>query len=427
MKIVYKLHDSQHQAFSDDARFIVIAAGRRFGKTVLAIMKAIKVALEIPKANIWFVCPTYRQAEMIAWKMLFEMIPGQLIKNKNEVKLLVEIINGSEICLKGADNEDSLRGVSLDYCIMDEVSDMKKNVWQEIIRPMLTDRIGKAMFIGTPKGKNHFWELFIKGQRKEDGFSSYQFRTEDNPYISKSEIKEAKDQLSERVFNQEYLASFEDYTGLIWPEFESKNHVIDSFEIPKNWEKIGTIDPAVTGTTACLMSAIDENGTLFIFDEYYEQNKRANEVADAIKGKVETWYGDPAGKHKTISRNGILFSFFDEYSDNGIYLLSAQNDVSAGINRVAEFFKSGKIKIFKNCKNLVHEIERYHWSEERETSLGIMEPRPYKNMDHACDCLRYLVMSRFDASKLPKKDEVEFSESYFTRMEQQQYQHEEIY
>jgi len=80
---------------------------------------------------------------------------------------LIELINGSEICLKGADNEDSLRGVSLDYCIMDEVSDMKRNVWQEIIRPMLTDRIGKALFIGTPKGKNHFWELFIKGQRHE--------------------------------------------------------------------------------------------------------------------------------------------------------------------------------------------------------------------------------------------------------------------
>ena len=425
MKITYKLHDSQHQAFSDDARFIVIAAGRRFGKTVLAIMKAIKVALDVPKANIWFVCPTYRQAEMIAWKMLFEMIPIQLIKSKNEVKLLIELINGSEICLKGADNEDSLRGVSLDYCIMDEVSDMKRNVWQEIIRPMLTDRIGKALFIGTPKGKNHFWELFIKGQRKEGGFSSYQFKTEDNPYISRSEIKEAQEQLSERVFNQEYLASFEDYTGLIWPEFEQK-HVIEPFELPTNWETIGTLDPAVTGTTASLQACIDEDGKLFIFSEYYEQNKRADEVASAIKHKAQTWFGDPAGKHKAVSRNGVLFSLFDEYADNGLYLLPAQNEVNAGINRVAEYFKSGRIKIFKTCKNLVHELERYHWSEERETSLGIMEPKPYKAMDHLCDCLRYMVMAREEPSKAYKQPVKAFSVEDFERMERQQTQLEEV-
>ena len=425
MKIVYKLHASQHQAFSDDARFIVIAAGRRFGKTVLAIYKAIKVALDTPKANIWFVCPTYRQAEMIAWKMLFELIPSQLIRSKNEVKLLVELVNGSEICLKGADNEDSLRGVSLDYCIMDEVSDMKRNVWQEIIRPMLTDRIGKALFIGTPKGKNHFWELFIKGQKQEDGFSSYKFTTADNPYIPRSEIKEAQSQLSERVFNQEYLASFEDYTGLIYPEFNQKTHLIEPFNIPTHWETIGTLDPALTGTTASLMSAIDENGTLYIFEEYYQQNKRADEVASAIKQKAQTWYGDPAGKHKSINRNGVLFSFFDEYSDNGMYLLPAQNDL-AGINRVAEYFKSNRIKIFNHCKNLVYELERYHWSEERETNLGILEPKPYKSLDHLCDCLRYLVMAREEPSKLPKEPVKLFSVEHFERMEKQQYITEEL-
>lgn len=425
MKITYKLHDSQFLVFSDPARFIVVCAGRRFGKTVLAIYKAIQVALQMPKANIWMVSPTYRQSEMIAWKMLFELIPEQLIKSKNEVKLLLELINGSEICLKGADNEDSLRGVSLDYCILDEVSDMKRNVWQEIIRPMLTDRQGKALFIGTPKGKNHFWELFIKGQKKEDGFSSYKFTTEDNPYIPRSEIVEAKSQLSERVFNQEFLASFEDFTGLIWPEFEQAKHVIDAFEIPRHWERIGTLDPALTGTTASLQSAIDEDGTLFIFNEYYEQNKRADEVANAIKDKATTWYGDPAGKHKSISKNGILFSFFDEYSDNGMYLLPAQNDLS-GINRVAEFFKNGKIKIFRNCKNLINELERYHWSEDRETALGVMEPKPYKANDHLCDCLRYLVMSREEPSRRPEKEMKPFSESHFERMERQQYITEEF-
>lgn len=401
-----------------------MAAGRRFGKTVLAVTKIIKIAAQKKNMRIFYICPTYRQAEMIAWRMLIEMIPSKLILKKNEVKLEITLVNGSEIALKGADNEDSLRGVGLDFVVMDEFADMKTNVWQEIVRPMLTDTLGKALFIGTPKGKNHFWELFIRGEKKEGGFSSWRCTTADNPYIARSEIFDAEKQLSDRFFKQEYLASFEDYTGLIWPEF-TQDAIIEPFSLPTNWETIGVIDPAVTGTTASIQAAIDEDGKLFIFNEFYEQNKRANEVAESIRGRASTWYGDPAGKHKSVSRNGILFSLFDEYSDSGIHLIPAQNDVSGGINRVAQYFKSGKIKIFKHCKNLVHELERYHWSEERETALGIMEPKPYKALDHLCDCLRYLVMSREEPSKKFKEPLKPFSVEHMERMEKQQYQYEE--
>lgn len=425
MKISYKLHDLQFQIFNDPARFVVLAAGRRFGKTVLAMTKIIAAALKTPKSRVWYVAPTYRQAEMIAWKMLFEMIPSNLIKKKNEVKLEIILINDSEISLKGADNEDSLRGVALDLVILDEYASMKPNVWQEIIRPMLTDRQGIAFFIGTPKGKNHFWEIWIKGQRKENGFSSYRARTEDNPYIPRSEVKEAQSQLNERYFRQEYEASFEDYTGLIWPEFEQAIHVVKPFEIPSYYQRIAALDFAITGTTACLFCAVDENGSLIITGEYYEQNKRVSEVSEAIKGRSEVWYGDPAGKHRAFNRNGVMFSFFDEYSDHGIPLIPAQNDVTAGINRVAEYFKASKIKIFNTCKNLIEELERYHWSEERETQSGVLEPKPYKSFDHACDCLRYLVMSRQESSKPEPKKIVNYTESYFERMEQTQYEHEE--
>lgn len=395
MEIAYKLHDSQYQIFHDPARFVILAAGRRYGKTVLALTKAITKALEVKQARIWYVAPTYRQAKMIAWKMLFEMIPARLISKKNEVDLSIILINGSEISLKGADNEDSLRGVSLDGVIMDEYASMKANVWQEIIRPMLADRRGWALFIGTPKGKNHFWELWIKGQRKESGFSSYQMRTEDNPYIPRSEIKEAKAQLNDRYFRQEFEASFEDFTGLIWPEFEQKIHVVDPFDIPNWYETISALDVALSGTTAALNAAIDDDGNIFIVREYYEQNKRASEVSETIRGwKSGRWLIDPASKIKNVQRAGELYALYDEYSDYGIAAQPGENDVGAGINRVAEYFKTKKIKIFSTCKNLIYELERYHWSEERETVLGISRPQPYKHLDHACDALRYLVMSR---------------------------------
>ena len=339
---------------------------------------------------------------MIAWKMLQEMIPRNIIAKKNEVRLEITLINGSEISLRGADNEDSLRGVGLDFAVMDEFAMMKPNVWEEIIRPMLTDRQGKALFIGTPNGKNHFWRLFLKGQAKENGFSSYQFKTNNNPYIPRTEIKEAQEQINERFFRQEYEASFEDFTGLVWPEFDEKKHVIDSFEIPSWYEFLGAIDPAMTGTTAALMIAVDESGNLFIFNEFYEQNKRVSETSQVIKGKVPRWLIDPAAQAKTVNRNGQLYSLFDEFADNGIYPQPAENDVDAGINRVAEYFKASKIKIFRNCKNLIDELLKYHWSEERETASGILTPKPYKSYDHAVDCLRYLVMSRVNKSVVPK-------------------------
>lgn len=401
LEITFRLHDKQLQVFNDESRFVIIAAGRRFGKTILALSKIITLAIQT-KGRYWYIAPTYRQAEMIAWKILLRMIPEEIIKRKNEVKLEIELVNGSEIALKGSDNEDSLKGVGLQFCVMDEYAFMKANVWQEIVRPMLTDTRGKCLFIGTPKGKNHFYDLFIKGQRQEDGYSSYQFKTLDNPFIHSEEIADAKKQLNERYFKQEYEASFEDFTGIIWPEFKPSQHIIDPIFIPEYYEKLGSIDPAITGTTAVLFGAVDEDGVIYVTGEYYEQNKRVSEISESIKGKANVWYCDPAGNKKSISRNGTLFSFFDEFNDHGIHPINAQNEVNAGINRVAEYFKAGKIRIFNTCKNLISELEQYHWAESRETILGVSEPKPYKSYDHACDALRYMVMSRMTTEAVKK-------------------------
>src|SRR3990167_4314648 len=232
-----KLHENQWRVFSDSSRFIVLVAGRRFGKTILAITDLIASAWNNPKSRSWYISPTYRQSEMIAWKMLLDMIPKESIVKKDETRLELNLSNGSEIALKGADNEDALRGAGLNFVVLDEYAQIKANVWQEIVRPMLTDTKGRALFIGTPKGKNSLWELYIKGQRKEDGFSSYCFKTVDNPYVDPLEVVDAKKQMNERYFRQEYEASFEDYTGLIYPEFSQKMHVIEPIYIPKIYQR----------------------------------------------------------------------------------------------------------------------------------------------------------------------------------------------
>lgn len=413
LNISYKLHASQFQVFSDSSRFVILAAGRRFGKTILALIELLAVAFAKTKSRCWYIAPTYKQAETIAWKLLLDMIPHEAISKKNEVKLEIILVNGSEIALKGADNEDNLVGVGLNFVVLDEMSLIKPHVWEKIIRPMLTDTLGRAIFISTPRGKNHFWELWLKGQRHEDNYSSYQFKTCDNPFIKKSEIEEAKTQLSDQYFRQEYEANFEDYTGLIWPEFND-SCLIDSVKIEDWWEKFAVIDPAISGTTAVLFFVVDGDGRLYVYEEYYEQDKRVSEVCESVKTKSSKWFIDPAAKEKNVTKDGRLYSLYDEYADYGIHPLAANNEVDAGINRVAEYFKKGKIKITKSCRNLIHELERYHWSEEKETTLGVMKPKPYKSMDHACDCLRYAVMTRFQDSvrPVPKSKDKAFPLAY---------------
>ena len=295
LELEIELHPAQFRVHQNKARFRVLVAGRRFGKTILAVNELIEFALQ-SKFPCWYVAPTYRQAKMIAWDMLLAKIPKEIIEYKNEVDLEIKLIAGSPICLKGADNEDSLRGVGLGFVVLDEFAMMKPNVWPEIIRPMLTDTRGRALFIGTPKGKNSLWELWLKGRKHEGGFSSFCYKTLDNPFIDPEEISEAKNQLSERYFKQEYEASFEDYTGLIWPEFNYKQHVVEPYSLPSYCEKIGAIDPANTGTSAALFSSVDLNGTLVITGEYYEQNKRVSEVCESIKGYSEKLFIDHACK-----------------------------------------------------------------------------------------------------------------------------------
>lgn len=380
LKII-ELHERQHNILIDDSRFRVLVAGRRFGKTILALTEILKHAEQ--KSKIWYIAPTYKQAELIAWKMLQDMIPRELVSHKNEVKLQLDLINGSEISLKGADNEDSLRGVGLNFVVLDEYAMMKSSVWYTIVRPMLTDTKGKALFIGTPQGKNSLWEFYVKGQRGDDEFKSWCYRTIDNPYIDPEEVEKAKQELPDRQFKQEYEASFEDYVGLVYPEF-NKEHIIDPFYLPTSYPRVGAIDTAVTGTTGVLKAAIDEDGVLFIYYEYYEANKRVSEVAEAIKEDNVRWFIDPQAHEKQVTKHEKLSSLYDEYGDCGIHPTNAQKDVYAGINRVGELLKSGKIKIFSTCKNLIWELERYHWSEMSEGITGERKPLPYKKDDHLC-------------------------------------------
>ena len=199
----------QQEVFNDNTRFKVVAAGRRCGKSRLAAWTMIIRALQAEKCTVFYVAPTQGQARDIMWGLL-EELAFPILTGKHVNNMEMKLVNGSRICLKGADRPDTMRGVSLEYLVMDEYADMKKQVWEEILRPALADRKGDALFIGTPKGRNHFYDLFLYADKEEDeSYKAWHYTSYDNEKLDASEIDLAKKSMSSYAFRQEFMASFE--------------------------------------------------------------------------------------------------------------------------------------------------------------------------------------------------------------------------
>lgn len=210
------LHPAQLEIFHSEARFKVVAAGRRFGKSRLAAWILLIKALQSESKDVFYIGPTFQQSKDIMWAMLKELGDG-LITAAHENTAVLTLVNGRKIYLKGSDRPDTLRGVGLAYVVLDEYASMKPNVWEQIIRPTLADVRGGAMFIGTPAGKNHFYDVYQDAMELDD-WESFQFNSTDNPFIPDDEIEAARSSMSSMSFRQEFEASFETFTGGVFKE-----------------------------------------------------------------------------------------------------------------------------------------------------------------------------------------------------------------
>lgn len=220
-------------------RYVVVVAGRRLGKTTAAAARMARKAVNKKNAVIWYIAPTYRQAKDIMWEQLKALFPKAYLRGKpNETELSIRLINGSVLALKGADNPDSLRGPGLDDATFDEYADQKPKVW-DVVRPMLADksRQGTGLWLGTPRGFDHFYDLHQKGVDgiAQPGWASLRFTTLEGGRVSPEEIEAARNELDIRVFRQEFEASFEELFGRVyyaysddpWPNGNRDQHLLD--------------------------------------------------------------------------------------------------------------------------------------------------------------------------------------------------------
>jgi predicted phage terminase large subunit-like protein len=206
------LHPAQMEVYRCPKRFIVLAAGRRFGKSDLALKRALTSALDprnSKKKPVWVIAPVQPQAKAIYWRPLLELA-HPVVKSAHINDGIVELVNGVQIGIKGSDRPDTLRGLGLWDAVLDEFASMKPETWEEIIRPALSDVLGRALFIGTPYGRNHFHKLYMAAKSGLDpDWAAFHFTSADNPFLPAGEVEAAKRTMPTAVFRQEYMASFE--------------------------------------------------------------------------------------------------------------------------------------------------------------------------------------------------------------------------
>lgn len=230
--LTFPLHDAQLNIFDDEARYKVVAAGRRFGKSHLAavtlLLKAMQeknsAGYDITSKEVYYIAPTFEQAKKIMWPKLKDL--GKMIKDGGIIESTIEntavmtLVNGRRISIKGADRPDSLRGIGLSYVVLDEYAFMKPDVWAMIIRPSLADVEGEALFIGTPDGKNHFFDMFEYAKKHTPIWAAWQFDSLSNPTLNPNEIKQAieSSHMTAAAARQEFGASFSAGGGEMLPE-----------------------------------------------------------------------------------------------------------------------------------------------------------------------------------------------------------------
>jgi PBSX family phage terminase large subunit len=393
------LSNSQDIVAKNPARFRVVVAGRRFGKTHLSIRELCYHAKD-PGKDVWYVAPTYKMARQIVWRKLKNKLQDlNWVAKTNETELTITLVNGSVISLKGADNYDSLRGVGLDFIVLDEFADIDPEAWFETLRPTLSDKAGKALFIGTPKGiGNWAYEIYQNTQDDPTNWQSFSYTTLDGGQVPQEEIDQARKDLDERTFRQEYMGTFETFSGRIYYSFDRAHNVVKYQGNTPDVLYVGmdfNIDP-MSAVVATRMG-----DTLHIIDEVRIFSSNTQEVITELKqrfGKSKLWvYPDPAGNQRKTSAGGVtdvtLLSNAGFVVKAPRHHTPVRDRINAVNSRLCSSSGIRHLIIDPKCKYTIEGLERQTYKE------GSSQPDKDSGYDHMNDALGYMVDYLFPVRK----------------------------
>ena len=412
--MIVRLKDPQWKVFNCSARNRILVAGRRFGKTFLAGVELCRAAWG-PGRLAWYVAPTYRQAKRVAWKPLKELTRPYWATKPNETDLRIDLTSGGSIALRGADNPDSLRGNGLDFLVLDEYAQISPEAWTKVLRPSLADRQGRALFIGTPQGTNHFFDLYTSVQGNSQ-WSTFQFTTEQGGNVSAAELEIAARELDEDTYKQEFQGDFVNLTsGLVYRAFDRHGNLRTlQYEkrLPLFWSLDFNVDPMAT------VIGQKCNQEVRVLEEMVLKDSNTETACAEFLKRTARWrtfdnnpivvhiYGDATaiGRKSSASRTDweIVWQFFARHSDRYkvVNRVGSKNPpVKDRVNCVNAKLKNylGECTLFidPSCKELIQDFERVHWRADSHGNMLADIDKSDTARTHVSDALGYMVAQEF--------------------------------
>jgi PBSX family phage terminase large subunit len=424
VKFPYNPLPKQDLFHKSKAKYRLYASGFGSGKTFCGATEAIHQSLWY-KDNLGLVgrmtYPELRDTtrkEILEYPLIVDgketqLINSPLIKKFNQSENVLTFYNGSQIFFRAlGDAFHKIKSLNLGWFYIDELSEANDEIWLGLCGRLR--RAGyphKGFGTSNPEGRNWMWKRFI-ADRSPDYFI-VQASSEENVHLPKGYIKGLIDQYPDDWVKRYVHGSFDTFEGLIYKEFDARvggPHVIASPEIPDDHYRFIALDHGFRNPTAVLWGAVDRNGHLTIYDEFYQSGLLVSEIAGIIKTKtgdnlIRTYLIDPSCRNRD-GKSG--HSVIDEFEENGIYFEPANNEVKAGINHLQEYFHvvggKSKISISNSCKNLIRELQVYQYKHLKIGNVSQPTPeKPVKRDDHAVDALRYLCTYIYDTPNLVDK------------------------
>lgn len=377
-------------------RWAVIVAHRRAGKTVACVMDLITRALATSKtdARYAYIAPYYSQAKAVAWDYLKRYSRDVAVKY-SESELSVELITGSRIRLFGADNPDALRGMYLDGVVLDEFADMRPALWGEVIRPLLSDRKGWAVFIGTPKGRNVFYDIHVQAANDPD-WMSLTLRASDTGLIPEDELADARKSMTESQYEQEFECSFEAAVqGAIYAKELAVVRMQGRIKsVPYDPTKlVFTAWDLGYGDSTAIWFVQQIDGRVRVIDYHEDSGEPVTSYLQVLKAKgykydtaILPHDAETNGKYAT----GKSIADVIRGAGFGIKVLKNTNSVEHGINQARLFFPKCDFDL-ERTKAGLEALQHYQW--DYNARLDELKPTPLHNWaSHGADAWRYLAL-----------------------------------
>jgi phage terminase large subunit len=411
VKIPYKPRALQSEMHKNLKRWNVLVMHRRFGKTVFAVNHMIKHALTcpLPRPRVALIAPTFTQAKRISWdyvKHYAGVIPGVTF---NETELRADFPNGGRIMLLSGENPDALRGIYLDLCVFDEYGMQNPRVWGEVVRPALSDREGAAIFLGTPAGHNHFFDILQQAKEQtEEGSEQWYWKiakASETKVVKELELDAARVQMTPEQYEQEYECSFTAaiigaYYGKLLAALDDDNRITrvpydPGLPVHTAW------DLGINDSTAIWFAQVYRGGAVNVIDYYENSGVGLDHYAEVLRKKDYHW-GDHLAPHDIEVRElGSGKSRLETAFGLGIrFKVIPKMKIADGINAARMLIPKCYFDREK-CAEGLEMLRQYRQEWDDRKRMFRDQPR-HDFTSHSADAFRYLALGLENRTKMTK-------------------------